>query len=140
MSCRELVPSPAMTRDHFIRKFGKQGKYSTVPIDMIHEAFEELDQDGDGAPHFPTRARSRQSDDLPHARALAPRLTLSSCPPCMCLWLWHGAIIDTECVGHLGGDHETGAIKTTLEGIHNQVRTSAGSEKSPMKMIPCSCG
>ena len=39
-----------MPRDHFIRKFGKQGKYSTVPVDMIHEAFDELDQDRDGAP------------------------------------------------------------------------------------------
>ena len=32
----------------FIKKFGKQGKFSTVPLDMIHGAFDELDQDGDG--------------------------------------------------------------------------------------------
>ena len=37
-----------MSRDHFIKKFGKQGKFSTVPLDMIHGAFDELDQDGDG--------------------------------------------------------------------------------------------
>lgn len=37
-----------MSRDHFIRKFGKQGRFSTVPLEMIHEAFDKLDQDGDG--------------------------------------------------------------------------------------------
>ena len=57
---REIVPPPAMSRDHFIKKFGKQGKFSTVPLDMIHGAFDELDQDGDGN-RSPSRSVERAS-------------------------------------------------------------------------------
>jgi hypothetical protein len=35
-----------MTRDHFVKKFGKQGKFAAVPTEMIHQAFDLLDQVG----------------------------------------------------------------------------------------------
>jgi hypothetical protein len=44
----ELVPPPAMPKAHFLKKFGRSSAAGVFHRDVVEQAFEHLDQDGDG--------------------------------------------------------------------------------------------